>query len=55
MCMTALFSYQNLLKKNTAALVALTVQVPLFKPRKKRESKKNDKDWEILTEPTETD
>lgn len=53
--MTALFSYQNLLKKNTAALVALTVQVPLIKPRKKRESKKNDRDWEILTEPTETD
>ena len=36
-------------------LDALTVQVPLIKPRKKRESKKNDKDWEILTEPTETD
>ena len=36
-------------------LDALTVQVPLIKPRKKRESKKKDRDWEILTEPTETD
>lgn len=36
-------------------LDALTVQVPLIKPRKKRESKKNDRDWEILTEPLETD
>ncbi len=36
-------------------LDALTVQVPLIKPRKKRESKKKNSDWELLTEPTETD
>jgi hypothetical protein len=36
-------------------LDALTVQVPLIKPRKKRESKKKDNDWEILTEPTESE
>ena len=55
MCMTALFSYQNLLKKNTAALVALTVQVPLIKPRKKRSSKNSntDDDLAVLLEPTE--
>lgn len=36
-------------------LDALTVQVPLIKPRKKRESKKKNSDWEILTEPTESE
>ena len=36
-------------------LDALTVQVPLIKPRKKRESKSKDGDWDILTEPTENE